>query len=278
MKLVITLLGGLALLGTALTVWRRPGVVTGKDGRISTSLTLAFAWTVILVWMLLVLLGYAVATGKGLDYFTPAHGPGPLSALSPTYLELLGGPFVAVVGAKAVVGGRLKTGSMTKAPSRAAARFREAISSDSGRTDLMDLQYVLFNAVAMLYVVVLFAMDVAPGLPKLPSEVWLLTAAPAGAYLANKATPRPNPVVTGVTVQDAAMVIEGGGFPEHAAVSVGEDPPREATLEKGRLRLPAPRLEAPTTVVVTTPTGLRSDPFPYHPAPPALPPAAPAGA
>ncbi|MFI8104132.1 hypothetical protein [Streptomyces sp. NPDC086023] len=268
MKLIITVLGASALAGTALVVWKRPAVVTGRDGRVSTSLTLAFAWTAVLVWMLLVLLGYAVATGKGLAYFTPpgAAATGPLAPLSPTYLELLGGPFVAMIAAKAVVGGRLKTGSMTKAPSGTPARFREAISNDAGRTDLLDLQYVLFNAVAMLYVVVLFAMDVAAGLPRLPDEVWLLTAAPAAAYLANKATPRPNPVVTGVSRQGESLVIEGGGFPEHAQVSVGADAPVQAHLENGRLLLPAPRTETPTTLVVTTPTGLRSEPFPYPPA------------
>ncbi|WP_051794659.1 hypothetical protein [Streptomyces sp. NRRL S-87] len=274
METAITGVGLLGLLGTALVIGRRPGVVTGKDGRISTSLTLAFAWTVVLVWMLLVLLAYAVATGKGLAYFTPPDGKaGPLAALSPTYLELLGGPFAALVLAKAVVGGRLKSGTMTKMPNPGAARFREAVSSDSGRTDLMDLQYVLFNGVAMLYVVVLFAMDVAPGLPKLPGEIWVLTAAPAGAYLANKTTPRPNPVVTNVSYQepggDAAgepgLVIEGGAFPEHTRVTIGDAAPVEARLEGGRLFVPAPRVAAPTTVTVTTPTGLRSEPFAYRP-------------
>lgn len=67
---------------------RRPGLVTGRDGRLSTSITLALAWTVILVWLLLATLGYGLTAGGGTDWF---QGPdGPLSCLTTVYLPCSG--------------------------------------------------------------------------------------------------------------------------------------------------------------------------------------------
>lgn len=67
---------------------RRPGFVTGRDGRLSTSTTLALAWTVILVWLLLTILAYGLTAGGGVGWFTSEHGP--LSSLTTVYLPLLG--------------------------------------------------------------------------------------------------------------------------------------------------------------------------------------------
>lgn len=67
---------------------RRPGFITGRDGRLSTSTTLALAWTVILVWLLLTILAYGLTAGGGVGWFTGEHGP--LSSLTTVYLPLLG--------------------------------------------------------------------------------------------------------------------------------------------------------------------------------------------
>ncbi|GAA3099069.1 hypothetical protein GCM10020254_50730 [Streptomyces goshikiensis] len=132
------------------------------------------------------------------------------------YLPLLGGPYVALIAAKAVVGMRVESGTMAKPapkPSATGRRpLRELIANDSGRTDLVDLQYVALSAVTMLYVVLFFLSDVGAGLPDLPGEIWALTGAPAGAYLVNKMAVRPNPVITHVTVADGILTVEGGGF------------------------------------------------------------------
>lgn len=252
----------------ALRLARRPGPVTGRDGRLSTSTTLALAWTVILVWLLLTILAYGLTAGGGVGYF---HGSdGPLSTLTSVYLPLLGGPYVALIAAKTVVGMRVESGTMAKPAPKPTATgrrpLRELIANDSGRTDLVDLQYVTLSAVTMLYVVLFFLSDVGAGLPHLPSEIWALTGAPAGAYLVNKMATRANPVITHVSAADGLLTVEGGGFTEprltvdDTAVAATPDP------VTGALTAPLPATAQPPFTVVVTSRGLRSDPYRYEPA------------
>ncbi|MET9464810.1 hypothetical protein ABZY44_08285 [Streptomyces sp. NPDC006544] len=256
---------------------RHPGFVTGRDGRLSTSITLALAWTVILLWLLCATLVYGLTAGGGADWFQRSDGP--LSSLTTVYLPLLGGPYAALIAAKAVVGLRVEHGSMAKPAPKGTRRrpLHDLISNDSGRTDLVDLQYVALSAVTMLYVVAFFVSDVGGGLPRLPSEMWALTGAPAGAYLVNKMATRANPVITQVSATaDGVLTVEGGGFGDDPRIEVdGTVLPTEATVA-GTLvaALPAPRAAAvppvpaaapakPATAgftVVVTNRGLRSDP------------------
>ncbi|MET9886627.1 hypothetical protein ABZZ20_26515 [Streptomyces sp. NPDC006430] len=265
----------------------RPDFVTGRDGRLSTSTTLALAWTVILVWLLLAILAYGLTAGGGVDYF--AGDDGPLSSLTTVYLPLLGGPYVAMIAAKTVVGIRLENGTMSKPAPKPTATgrrpLRELIANDSGRTDLMDLQYVALSSVTMLYVVLFFLSDVSGGLPHLPAEIWALTGAPAGAYLVNKMATRGNPVITAVTPAGAALVVEGGGFGPQARVEVeGAELPTEFDPATGALTAPLPAAAPPAFTVMVTSRGLRSDPYRYAPTPTApatpsatVPPQQPAG-
>ncbi|MBP0934647.1 hypothetical protein J0X20_13670 [Streptomyces sp. KCTC 0041BP] len=270
----LALLAALAV-PTALRLRRAPGFVTGRDGRLSTSTTLALAWTVILLWLLLTILGYGLTAGGGAGWFRGEHGP--LSSLTTVYLPLLGGPYVALIAAKAVVGMRVESGTMAKPapkPSATGRRpLRELIANDSGRTDLVDLQYVALSAVTMLYVVLFFLSDVGAGLPDLPGEIWALTGAPAGAYLVNKMAVRPNPVITHVTVADGILTVEGGGFaPDPAGtparVTVDDTVvPTAPDPLTGALTGPLPTGAGPAFTVVVTARGLRSDPYTYTPAP-----------
>ncbi|MFD0271612.1 hypothetical protein ACFVGY_34335 [Streptomyces sp. NPDC127106] len=248
---------------------RRPALVTGRDGRLSTSTTLALAWTVILVWLLLTILAYGLTAGGGTRYFT--GDPGPLDSLTTVYLPLLGGPYVALIAAKAVVGIRLENGTLAKPaarPTESGRRpLRELIANDSGRTDLVDLQYVALSVVTMLYVVLFFLSDVGGGLPELPGEIWALTGAPAGAYLVNKMATRPNPVITGVTVEDGAVAVRGGGFTADARVEVNGEllPTRyEAGTETLTAPLPEGTAAGAAFTVVVVARGLRSDPYAAH--------------
>ncbi|MFD7628676.1 hypothetical protein ACFV7Q_22025 [Streptomyces sp. NPDC059851] len=248
---------------------RRPALITGRDGRLSTSTALALAWTVILVWLLLTVLAYGLTQGGGTRYFTGE--PGPLSSLTTVYLPLLGGPYVALVAAKAVVGIRLENGTLAKPAARPTGSgrrpLRELIANDSGRTDLIDLQYVALSVVTMLYVVLFFLSDVSSGLPDLPGQIWALTGAPAGAYLVNKLATRPNPVVTGVSVAGGAAVVRGGGFGADARVEVdGEVLPTRYEAGPETLTAPLPEGAAGAFTVVVVARGLRSDPYAYAPA------------
>ncbi|WP_329101301.1 hypothetical protein [Streptomyces sp. NBC_01439] len=259
---------------------RSPGFITGRDGRLSTSTALALAWTVILVWLLLAILGYGLIAGGGTAYFRGTDGP--LSTLTTVYLPLLGGPYVALIAAKAVVGLRVEHGSMAKPAARPTASgrrpLRELIANDSGRTDLVDLQYVALSAVTMLYVVLFFLADVGGGLPRLPAEMWALTGAPAGAYLVNKMAVRANPVITHVVLADGSLTVEGGGFsPDPAGpptlLTVDDTPlPAQVDPLTGALTATLPAPTAPPFTVVVTARGLRSDPYRYEPlAKPAVP-------
>ncbi|MGE7387667.1 hypothetical protein ACQKM2_19505 [Streptomyces sp. NPDC004126] len=262
----------------ALRLRRRPGFVTGRDGRLSTSTTLALAWTVLLVWLLLAILAYGLTAGGGVSYFRATGSDGPLSSLTSVYLPLLGGPYAALIAAKAVVGFRLESGSMAKPapkPTPGGRRpLRELIANDSGRTDLVDLQYVALSAVTMLYVVLFFLSDVGGGLPRLPAEIWALTGAPAGAYLVNKMATRANPVITDVTVTPEGLLrVEGGGFTEPRLTVDGtpvEAAPDPAT---GALTARLPQTAKPPFTVVVASRGLRSDPYRYEGAPAAAVPA-----
>ncbi|MGW1638940.1 hypothetical protein [Streptomyces lavendulae] len=252
----------------ALRLYRRPGAVTGRDGRLSTSTALALAWTLILVWLLLSILGYGLTAGGGVRYF---DGPdGPLSSLTSVYLPLLGGPYVALIAAKTVVGMRVESGTLAKPAPRPTATgrrpLRELIANDSGRTDLVDLQYVVLSAVTMLYVVLFFLSDVRAGLPRLPSEIWALTGAPAGAYLVNKLATRANPVITHVEAADGLLTVEGGGFTEPRLTVDDTALPATADPATGALTAPLPATARPPFTVVVTSRGLRSDPYRYEPA------------
>ncbi|RKT05096.1 hypothetical protein BX286_3081 [Streptomyces sp. 3211.6] len=261
-----------------LRLYRRPGFVTGRDGRLSTSTTLALAWTVILVWLLLTILGYGLTAGGGTGYFRGEHGP--LSALTTVYLPLLGGPYVALIAAKTVVGIRVEHGTLAKPAPKPTATgrrpLRELIANDSGRTDLVDLQYVALSAVTMLYVVLFFLSDVGGGLPELPAEIWALTGAPAGAYLVNKMATRGNPVITHAAVSpDGVLTVEGGGFTD-PRLTVDDTPlPAVQDPATGSLTATLPPDTTPPFTVVVTSRGLRSDPYRHTPAQttPARPPA-----
>ncbi|MEW1634375.1 hypothetical protein AB0469_09895 [Streptomyces sp. NPDC093801] len=254
----------------ALRLYRRPDFVTGRDGRLSTSTTLALAWTVILVWLLLAILGYGLTAGGGVAWFRGEHGP--LAALTPVYLPLLGGPYIALIAAKTVVGIRVENGTLAKPAPRPTATgrrpLRELIANDSGRTDLVDLQYVALSAVTMLYVVLFFLSDVGGGLPDLPSEIWALTGAPAGAYLVNKMATRGNPVITHAAVTaDGSLTVEGGGFTDPRLTL--DDTPLTTAQDPATGTLTAtlpPDAKPPFTLVVTS-RGLRSDPYRYGAAP-----------
>ncbi|MEU9302607.1 hypothetical protein [Streptomyces sp. NPDC048269] len=252
---------------------RHPGFITGRDGRLSTSTALALAWTVILVWLLLTTLGFGLTAGGGIGWFQGEHGP--LSSLTTVYLPLLGGPYAALIAAKTVVGIRVENGTMAKPAPKPTATgrrpLRELIANDSGRTDLVDLQYVGLSAVTMLYVILFFLSDVGAGLPHLPTEIWALTGAPAGAYLVNKMATRANPVITNVTISDGLLRVEGGGFTD-PRLTVNDTPfPTTCDELTGTLTTPLPATAHPPFTVVVTSRGLRSDPYHYAPATPPIP-------
>jgi hypothetical protein len=196
-------------------VWRRNkqtargGLFVGFDNRISTSKTIAVAWTAVVAWMV---------ASEALVAALPAHPPntfsGLLSTASDLYFVFLGGPFAAAAFAKASVQSKVAQGTLTKPTGTPA--LSDLISDDGGSTDLYDFQYVLFNILALLIVVVSFCSHPANGLPDMPSFLAILTGGSALTYTVNKAIAVGGGQIAKVEPAEArigdAIVITGTGL------------------------------------------------------------------
>ena len=193
--------------------WR--SLLAGADHRLSTSKTIVALWTLVVAWMLVTQTILATAQGRPLGDL----------GVGTDYLLLLGGPFASAVLAKGIVVTRLSNGTIQKssAPDDAPLHTADLISDDSGRTDLVDFQYALFNLIALGIVVVLFAAHPALGMPNVPSGLLAVTSAAAAAYVGNKAvtarTPRVSRIDPGVARPGQAVTLVGGNL-----VAPGADP------------------------------------------------------
>lgn len=157
----------------------------GKDNRASTSKAVALAWTYAIVFGLVMLLALKLmGDGKGWDALTAS------GSLRPEYLLLLGGPYAAAVIAKyaAVSGsaGDTKTSAPDGEPS-AAADFKSLVADDAGDTDLGDLQYVLFNLVALAFFLSTLLANPRDAFPQLPQLLVGLALTSAATYTAKQA-------------------------------------------------------------------------------------------
>lgn len=171
-------------------------MVVGKDKRLSTSKLQSLLWTYTLAGMLLAII---IAKWIGAeDSYTALIDKG----LPEEYLILLGGPFAAAVASKAIVTSKVTNGTLTKTSGKEKAsatdRLGEAFSNDQGDTDLVDTQYLLFNLVALVYVIGGFIDDPSSGLPSIPAVLVGLTSVSAATYVSNKAVQRDTPVLTGL--------------------------------------------------------------------------------
>ena len=158
-----------------------PGILVGKDNRISTSKISALAWTLALGWAITSLLIADWAGAPGGWHKLAAEG------IKDEYLVLLGGPFVALIGAAAIVRAKLAAGTLTKAPAPGPPSVAQAFTDDAGQTDLVDSQYLFFGAIALIAFVVQFIREAGDGLPQLPTFLVALASAGTTAYVVNKA-------------------------------------------------------------------------------------------
>lgn len=225
-------LAGIILISVAIAILRRvairaaqppgeaaqpvPGVLIGSDNRLSTSKLSAFAWTWVIAWTLLslVIADWAGAPG-GWHSFVKA-------GIQDEYLVLLGGPFVALVSAKALVSNAVANGSQTKTPAEEnetspAHRVAQAFSDDTGQTDLVDTQYLLFGSITLLVFVVDYLRKPSGGLPTLPEALIGLSSLGATAYIANKwtakdAKPRLETVVPNAAKRGATITLYGSNL------------------------------------------------------------------
>ncbi|MEA2196260.1 MAG: hypothetical protein QOJ25_311 [Solirubrobacteraceae bacterium] len=155
------------------------GAVMGADGRVSTSKTVAVTWTYGVASMLL-----AIVIAKWLGH---GHAYGDLvkNGLQGGYALLIGGPIGAAILAKGIVTNQVATG--TSRPAADTPQTSQLVTNDQGQTDLGDLQYVLFNAVALIFFFGGYLVSPQLGLPKIPDVLLGLTSTSAVGYVAKKA-------------------------------------------------------------------------------------------
>jgi hypothetical protein len=204
-------------------------IIIGADNRASTSKFQATAWTYVILFALVTLLvGHLLYAD-----FDPGWNTFLDEGLNSDYLWLLGIPSVGLVGAKAITQSKVEENPDAKpskpddAPAdvltRVRTRTRELASNDNDadpQPALGDLQYLVFNAVAVIYFLSAFLGHVERGLPSLPDTLIALTGVSAASYLSAKAVAktappaivsvRPSRVVLGAAPTD--LTVSGTGF------------------------------------------------------------------
>src|SRR3954447_3463712 len=186
----------------------RGGLVTGYDRRRSTSKTIVYVWTAIVVWMVLTealvalfghpqLAKHAVGFGRWMKHTLDDPQSRNL------YLIFLGGPWAAVVLAKVIVTNKVQAGTLQKADGNPSAV--DVVANDSGAIDPVDFQYVLFNLVVAAIVILAFWKHIADGLPTIADFLAILTGGSAATYTINKGVTSSQPTLTGIYPQTARV-------------------------------------------------------------------------
>ena len=191
-------------------------LISGTDNRISTSKTVAFAWTMAIVFGLLSLV-VAVWLGDSAPWDLQVS-----RGLQDEYLLLLGGPYAAAILAKYAT--TQQQDSKTAGPVGGAAPT-QLVTNDSGDTDLGDFQYVLFNVVGLVFFFGKFIGHLSDALPFLPSVLTGLMLTSAGGYSAKKllaqAAPSLISVVPSSAAPSASVQIFGGNLEVPATAAPG---------------------------------------------------------
>lgn len=203
--------------------------VMGKDRRVSTSWLQITLWTLVVPFALLSIL--------------VNEGPEKLNALENLqyeYLVLLGSPAAATLLAKVLTNRKIAHRSVAKTPASQdptlAEGLSQIVSDDRGQIDPFDLQYFLFNLLALAYFFFAFFGPTEEGgpllLPDLPGTLVALTGASAAGYISRKALIDETPVLIGVFPSAASpggkVWIRGNNLivnAENADGDVGRDGP-----------------------------------------------------
>ena len=154
-------------------------LVIGTDNRVSTSKTIPFTWTIVVAAGLVALV-YASLIGHD----QPLQATNDAGVVG-QYALLFGGPLGAAILAKAIVNKQVAENPGSKSEGQPSAT--DLVTNDAGQGDLGDFQYVVFNLVALVYVVGTLLTDPAGGLPHVPDVLLGLTSVSAVGYIGKKA-------------------------------------------------------------------------------------------
>jgi hypothetical protein len=170
-------------------------IVWGQDNRVSTSKVQLLLWTLSLAYALLVIALHDATF--------------PTSTLDTRYLLLLGFPAGAVASAQVITATKTQNKTIAKVAApltklSIGQSVQEIVSDDNGNIDLGDLQYFLFNLVALVSFFVLFFRQ-PTDLPMLSNTLVGLTSASATAYVAKKAATTAPMAITAVSPQKGPL-------------------------------------------------------------------------
>jgi hypothetical protein len=164
-------------------------LVVGADNQLSTSKTMMTGWSYLVAAGLLGFV-YAKFVGKGAALDAIEH-----SGLAGQYAVLIGGPIGAAILAKGIKVSQVQSGDAPP-PAEAADRnekpkgkLSHLVTNEAGDTDPGDLQYVLFNAVAMIFFVGMLVHAPLSGFPHIPDVLLGLTSVSAIGYVGKKGLP-----------------------------------------------------------------------------------------
>ncbi|WP_461016314.1 hypothetical protein [Streptomyces daliensis] len=184
----------------------------GEDNRLSTSRTVAAAWVLLVAFDVLVLALELAGTGGAADRrallegLGLARGAGLVTVLALTCAVAV---FVRRTVTVRVQGQRLQKVRADR------PRAADLLTDDAGRGSFSDVQYVLVNAVALLFTAVRLARQ-PERLPDLPWSLALLVVVSTATYLAGKYAEGGRPVVLSVV-----RAREVGDL--HAPIRTGDD-------------------------------------------------------
>jgi hypothetical protein len=168
--LLILLIGVIADVGVS-------KLFVGDDNRISTSKTVPVVWSMIVAGALF-----------GFVYANLFNHPQALSHTGGNvgqYAVLFGGPLGAAILAKQIVTTQVANKKTTRTKGKPSAK--DLVSNDTGEADLGDFQYVLFNLLAMFFVISTLFHSPLSGLPHIPDVLLGLTSVSAVGYVGKKA-------------------------------------------------------------------------------------------
>lgn len=234
----------------------------GLDNRVSTSKTVAIVWTYSVASTILSLI---VARWLG---FPEALKHFEEQGLQAEYALLIGGPIGAAILAKGIVSTGVEAGTTAK-PAASSPSAADLVSNDAGETDLGDLQYVLFNIIALAFFWSEFLRVPYEALPTIPEALLGLSSVAAVGYVANKSlasapmitSVTPTPGIVGAT---ARLVCSGllreGDDSTLVTVSFGTakapPPALSFTATQGALLdVTVPEAAGQVELTVTTPSG-----------------------
>src|SRR5205823_11916194 len=139
----------------------------------------------------------------------------------------------------------------SKPQSTEGAKAADLVNGDDGNTDLGDLQYVLFNTVALTFFFGQLLSSPQIGLPTIPDVLLGLTSVSAVGYVAKKALPTAARQITRVEPPrvplaqwqaGTTLTVYGSGL-----LNADQSPPDEVRFESAAGETDAARVTASTT-------------------------------